>query len=81
MEASATVQSGVPDLLITDVTIPGLSGVDLAVQYHSCKTLLFSGQAATIDLFENARSNGSDFFLLLKPDHPSEFLAGMRARC
>jgi hypothetical protein len=81
MEASAAFQSDVPDLPITDVTILGLSGVRLAVQYHSCKTLLFSGQAATMDLLEDARGKGYGFFLLLKPIHLSEFLAGMRARC
>jgi hypothetical protein len=65
---------------ITDVTIPGLAGVDLVVEYHSCKRLLFSGQAATMDLLEDACSKGYDLFLLLKPVHPSEFLVGIRAR-
>ena len=59
--------------------MPGLSGVDLAIQmgaqYPKCKILLFSGQAATLDLLEDARAQGHDFHLLLKPVHPTELLA------
>jgi hypothetical protein len=40
----------------------------------NCKILLFSGQAATSDLLEDARAQGYDFRLLQKPVHPSEFL-------
>jgi DNA-binding response OmpR family regulator len=71
-------QSEAPDLLISDVLMPDLSGVDLAIrmraQHPKCKILLFSGQAATLDLLEDARNQGHDFQLLLKPVHPSELL-------
>ena len=67
-----------PDLLISDVMMPVLSGVDLAIrmktEYPDCKILLFSGQAATANLLEAARKDGHDFELLSKPIHPSEFL-------
>jgi hypothetical protein len=47
--------------------MPGISGIDLAIQvraqYHNCKILLFSGQAATSDPLENARAQGYDFRL------------------
>jgi DNA-binding response OmpR family regulator len=79
MEALAAAQSDVPDLLISDVAMPGLSGVDLAIQmraqYPKCKIMLFSGQAGTLDLLREARAQGHDFHLLLKPVHPSELLA------
>jgi CheY-like chemotaxis protein len=79
MEALAAAQSDAPDLLISDVAMPGLSGVDLAIQirarYPTCKILLISGQAGTLDLLENARAQGHDFHLLLKPVLPSELLA------
>jgi DNA-binding response OmpR family regulator len=82
-EALAAAQSDVPDLLISDVAMPGLSGVDLAIQmraqYPKCKILLFSGQAATVDLLKDASAQGHDFHLLLKPVHPSELLAEMGA--
>jgi CheY-like chemotaxis protein len=67
-----------PDLLISDVVMPEMSGIELAIQfrelYPSCKVLLFSGQAATADLLEEARKDGHEFELLLKPIHPKEFL-------
>jgi CheY-like chemotaxis protein len=67
-----------PDLLISDVMMPVLSGIDLAIRIKEvcpdCKILLFSGQAATANLLEAARKDGHDFELLSKPIHPSEFL-------
>ena len=79
IEALTAAQSDIPDLLISDVAMPGLSGVDLAIQmraqYPKCKILLFSGQAATLDLLEDARAQGHDFHLLQKPVHPTELLA------
>jgi CheY-like chemotaxis protein len=67
-----------PDLLISDVVMPVLSGVDLAIsikeEHPKCRILLFSGQAATANLLDQARAQGHDFELLSKPIHPSEFL-------
>jgi CheY-like chemotaxis protein len=78
LEALAAARLESPDLVISDVAMPGISGVDLAIQmraqYPNCKILLFSGQAATSDLLEHARAQGYDFRLLQKPVHPSEFL-------
>jgi CheY-like chemotaxis protein len=74
LEALTAARLKAPDLLISDVAMPGISGVDLAiqmrVQYPRCKILLFSGQAATMDLLEDARAQGHDFDLLLKPVPP-----------
>jgi DNA-binding NtrC family response regulator len=71
-----------PDLLITDVMMPGLSGIDLAIalkqELPKCKVLLFSGQAATANLLEASRLKGHDFELLSKPIHPTEFLKKIR---
>jgi CheY-like chemotaxis protein len=72
----------VPDLLITDVIMPGMTGIDLAVQfranYPECKVLLFSGQAATADMLAAAKRHGHDFEVLAKPVHPSDLLAKLR---
>ncbi|MGA7316974.1 MAG: response regulator, partial [Silvibacterium sp.] len=37
--------------------------------------LLFSGQASTADLMDDARSRGYNFELLSKPVHPADLLA------
>jgi DNA-binding NtrC family response regulator len=83
VKALAAAQLRAPDLLISDVVMRGLSGVDLAMQIKAecpgCKVLLFSGQASTQDLLEDARRQGHDFQLLQKPVHPSEMLASIRA--
>ena len=72
----------VPDLLISDVIMPGMSGIDLAVrfrgEYPECKVLLFSGQAATADMLATAKLHGHDFEVLAKPVHPSDLLAKLR---
>ncbi|MFZ0311827.1 MAG: response regulator [Candidatus Korobacteraceae bacterium] len=81
--AWAACSSQAPDLVITDVIMPGMSGIDLAIRikerYPQCKVLLFSGMAATADLLEEARSQGHDFEILAKPVHPSDLLAKMAA--
>lgn len=71
-----------PDLIISDVVMPQLSGIELAVQvkesFPDCKILLFSGQASTAHLLETARDKGHTFDLLLKPVHPADLLAKIR---
>lgn len=72
-----------PDLVITDVAMPMLSGIDLAIQLRElcpdCKVLLFSGFAATADLLQGARAKGHEFELLSKPIHPTEILKKVRS--
>lgn len=72
-----------PELLVTDVILPGMSGIELAITikriFPDCKILLFSGQAATADLLANARSEGHNFTLLTKPVHPKELLERVTA--
>lgn len=71
-----------PELLLTDVMMPGMNGVELAVAVKQavpdCRVLLFSGQAATIDLLEEARGAGHDFALLVKPVHPHDLLVRLQ---
>jgi CheY-like chemotaxis protein len=77
--AFACCDSFVPDLIISDVVMPGISGVEMAItmrqRFPECKILLFSGQASTVSLLDEARRGGYDFELLSKPIHPSELLA------
>ena len=68
-----------PELLITDVVMPGMNGVELAIAVAEvvpdCRILLFSGQAATNDLLKEAREAGHEFPVLAKPIHPTDLLA------
>lgn len=80
---TAAAEGSPPDLLISDVVMPGMSGIQLAIKvqqaYPDCKVLLFSGQAATADLLEDAKRQGYNFEVLSKPVHPSDLLARLRA--
>lgn len=71
-----------PDMLISDVIMTGMTGIEAAVQTRArlpnCKILLFSGQAATADLLEKARVEGHEFEILAKPVHPTDLLAKLR---
>jgi CheY-like chemotaxis protein len=81
-KAIAAGAKSAPDLLISDVMMPDMTGVELAIHLRKsqpdCKVLLFSGQAATADLLAQAREQGYDFDLLAKPVHPADLLAKLR---
>jgi DNA-binding response OmpR family regulator len=68
-----------PEMLISDVVLPGMSGIDLAISvkriFPDCKIILFSGQASTADLLVAASREGHQFVLLNKPVHPADLLA------
>lgn len=68
-----------PEMLITDVVLPGMSGIELAITvkrvFPDCKILLFSGQASTSDLLASANQAGHHFALLSKPVHPTDLLS------
>src|SRR3984957_10283303 len=71
-----------PNMLISDVIMADLNGIDAAIQVRALlpgiKILLFSGQAATADLLEKARTEGTEFVILAKPVHPQDLLAKLR---
>ena len=71
-----------PDMLISDVIMPDLNGIEAAIRIRellpAIKILLFSGQAATADLLEKAHAQGYDFEILAKPVHPQDLLNKLR---
>jgi CheY-like chemotaxis protein len=71
-----------PEMLISDVIMGGLNGIDAAIRIQALlpgiKILLFSGQAATADLLEKARARGYEFEILAKPVHPQDLLRKLR---
>jgi CheY-like chemotaxis protein len=71
-----------PDLIISDVIMQDMNGIEAAIHIRKflprCKILLFSGQAATADLLENARAQGHEFEILAKPVHPTDLLNKLR---
>lgn len=79
LEALTSAKESAPDLLISDVIMPQMTGVDLAIHIQkvapACKVLLFSGRAATADLLQKAKQDGYDFVLLAKPVHPADLLS------
>jgi CheY-like chemotaxis protein len=78
-EALAAVANQLPDLIISDVMMPVMNGVDFAAQicklHPGIKILLISGHAGTKDLVEAARSGcGRSLDLLTKPVLPEDLL-------
>jgi len=81
-KAVESLDSFQPDMLISDVIMTGMTGIEAAIitrnKLPKCKILLFSGQAATADLLEKARTQGHEFEILAKPVHPTDLLAKLR---
>jgi DNA-binding NtrC family response regulator len=67
-----------PDVLISDVIMTGMSGIDLAIHIANtvptCKIILFSGQVQTANLLAEAAERGYRFELLQKPVPPQVIL-------
>ena len=80
-KALQAAEAQCPDLLITDVSMRAMNGIDLGMRfkdlYPTCKVLLFSGALSTGPLLEGARQKGFDFTILAKPVHPDDLLQAL----
>ena len=76
--AVETIETFEPDIVLSDVIMGKMTGVDLAIYLSrarpDCKVVLFSGQTATANLLAEASRKGHDFRLLAKPMHPERLL-------
>ena len=81
-DALAKASEFCPDILLTDVLMPGKNGFDLALEVKEMcpdsRLLLFSGQASTAQLASDYgprfTRRGYRFELLPKPLHPATLL-------
>ena len=67
-----------PDLLLSDVLMPQMNGVQLAIamrrNHPETKILLFTGQAGISEILLEGKEKGYEFELLPKPIHPLKLL-------
>jgi DNA-binding NtrC family response regulator len=67
-----------PAILISDVILPGMNGIELAINmtkiFPECKVILSSGQTITSKLLSAAASSGHKFVFLQKPVPPEVLL-------
>jgi DNA-binding NtrC family response regulator len=81
--AVETIETFEPDIVLSDVVMGKMTGVDLAIYLSKarsdCKVILFSGQASTADLLREASRKGHEFRLLAKPIHPQKLLDDIAA--
>ena len=78
---AAAMEEG-PDYLISDIMMPGMTGIELAIRVQhavpACKVLLFSGQLGAPELIQRAREAGHNFDTVQKPIHPTKLVAIIR---
>jgi len=71
-----------PEMVLSDVLMPIIDGVEAAIQIREflpeTRIVLFSGQAATVEILARARQRGHDFELLPKPIHPTQLIKHLR---
>jgi DNA-binding NtrC family response regulator len=76
-EAVELARVFLPDLLICDVVLHGITGIEAANEIltflPTCKVILFSGQATMLDLLKRSRT-AQHFEILSKPLHPDILL-------
>lgn len=67
-----------PQILITDLAMPGMDGLALAVAVTravpDCEAILFTGHASICEIAARMRALDCDFVTLLKPVHPVDLL-------
>jgi CheY-like chemotaxis protein len=74
-----------PNLLLSDVIMPGKDGVEAAMEIRKmlpdCAVLLISGSTQVVDSMAKARAQWVNFELMAKPVHPSELIRRIEQLC
>ena len=80
-DAIASIQEQCPDIMVSDVVMPDLNGIQLAKAVRSmcpgARIVLFSGNVDTASLLEDASLEGYFFEILPKPVHPLHLLKAL----
>jgi CheY-like chemotaxis protein len=81
-EAIDAARLSSPELILSDVLMPHVDGVEAAITIQkflpNTRIVLFSGQAATVEILARARQRGYQFELLAKPLHPTQLIKHLR---
>ena len=81
-DAIARIGELCPDIVISDIAMPGMNGIELAkLVRNTCpdtRIVLVSGQAGTAELVERAKREGYSFEMLAKPIGPDALLSRLR---
>lgn len=81
-EALETANAFRPDLLISDVIMAEMNGIEAAIQMKKMlpdiHVFLLSGQTATPELLHKQKADGYGFEILIKPVHPRELISRLR---
>jgi CheY-like chemotaxis protein len=81
-EAIDAARLSSPELILSDVLMPHIDGVEAAITIRKflpeARIVLFSGQAATVEILARARQRGYQFELLAKPLHPTQLIKHLR---
>jgi CheY-like chemotaxis protein len=81
-DALELAESFRPDYLLTDVMMPKINGVELAIAmeriFPSIRVMLLSGQAGSAQALLWQKSNGTAFPVVAKPIHPEKLVLELR---
>lgn len=77
-DAIDSARNRAPDLLLADIRLPDMTGIEVARQVHKqapdCRILLISGDGDSNEALQEARAMGTSFEVLPKPIAPPELI-------
>ncbi len=77
-EAFAIVPTFQPDVLLCDINLPSMDGIQIAIRIRreipTCRIVLLSGEISSAELLDDAKKKGFHFEVLAKPTDPQHLL-------